>query len=348
MKFDIRNRTVFTYTGAVVESQNELRACPITDDCQRLLDYRVSVSPGARVFSHVDYWGTRVDSFGIRRPHATMEIIAEASVETRPRPLPTAAPRFEALERADFVDTYFEYLQPGPHTEFGEGVTAAALRQRELAGPDVVGVVLAVHRFVGATLTYTVGATQVGTPVEDVLAGGAGVCQDYAHLAVAMCRSLGIPARYVSGYLFTDDDAQGDAPEHDAVTVQTHAWFEAAVPGWGWLALDPTNGQTVGERHVSIGHGRSYDDVQPLRGVFLGPADSQVQPTVEIRRVAGGDLWRAGGATGMQLDEPMAGGGVFGAAPVAAGSGSRAHLWGLGTTAGSSSSTRHQQQQQQQ
>jgi transglutaminase-like putative cysteine protease len=314
MRFDIRNRTVFSYTGQVVESQNELRACPVTDDCQRLLDYRVTISPAARVFSHVDYWGTRVDSFGIRRSHTSMEVVAEASVETRPRPLPTAAPRFEALARSDFIDAHIEYLQPGPHTEWGQGVVAAAERQRELAGPDVVGVVLAVHRFVGSTLAYTVGATEVGTPVEQVLAGGAGVCQDYAHLAVAMCRSLGIPARYVSGYLFTDDDAAGHDPGADAVTVQTHAWFEAAIPGWGWLALDPTNGQLVGERHVSIGHGRSYDDVQPLRGVFLGPADSQVLPAVEIRRVEGGDLWRP--SPGLHPEEPTPSAGVFSASSV--------------------------------
>jgi hypothetical protein len=148
----------------------------------------------------------------------------------------------------------------------------------------------------------------------------------------------------VSGYLFTDDDAHGDAPNAESVVVQTHAWFEAAIPGWGWLALDPTNGQLVGERHVSIGHGRSYDDVQPLRGVFLGPADSQVQPAVEIRRVAGGDLWRPG--TGLQMDETMSGMGVFGPAPSAGSTGgARSPLWGL--TAPTSVGSSPQQQQQQ-
>ena len=333
MRFDIRNRTVFTYTAPVVESQNELRACPLTDDCQRLLDYRVTVQPGARVFSHVDYWGTRVDSFGIRRPHTSMEVVAEASVETRPRPLPTAAPRFEALGRPDFVDAHIEYLTVDRHTAAGDGVRAAAQRQVELAGPDVVGVVLSVHRFVGSQLLYSPGATEVGTPLEAVLAGGAGVCQDYAHLSVAMCRLLGIPARYVSGYLFTDDDSSGETPEDAAVTVQTHAWFEAAVPGWGWLALDPTNGQLVGERHVSIGHGRSYDDVQPQRGVFLGPGDSEVQPAVEIRRVAGGELWRP--SPGLHPDEPLAGSGVFPAQPAQ-----------MGLAPGSFHPTQLQQQQQ--
>ena len=111
----------------------------------------------------------------------------------------------------------------------------------------------------------------MGIEVEEVLAQGKGVCQDYAHLAVAMCRSQGIPARYVSGYLFTRDDSIGPTSRTATwSTVQTHAWFEAAVPGFGWLALDPTNQQEVGVRHVKIGHGRDYDDVQPLRGVFGG------------------------------------------------------------------------------
>lgn len=296
MRFDIRYRTLFTYNEQVSESQNELRACPTSDDCQRLLDYRVVVHPTARVFSYVDYWGTRVDSFGLRRPHHALEVVAEASVETRPRPLPTAAPRFEHLERPDFVDAHIEYLQRDRHTDGGASVGAAASRQVDLTGPDVVGATLAIHRFVGANVEYRPGATEIGIAVDDVLAGGAGVCQDYAHLSVAMCRTLGIPARYVSGYLFTEDDAEGGDTESDSVVVQTHAWFEAAIPGWGWLALDPTNGQLVGERHVKIGHGRSYDDVKPQRGVFLGPSASDAHPTVEIRRVDGSDFWRSGGA----------------------------------------------------
>jgi transglutaminase-like putative cysteine protease len=300
MRLDVRYRTTFAYSEGTAESQNELRACPTTDSCQRLLDYRVSVDPTARVFSYIDAWGTRVDAFGIRRQHTQMAVTAEASVETRPRPLPTAAPRTESLRRGDFIDAHIEYLQRDRHTDYGPGVAEAAERQLSLAGPDVVGAVLAVHRFVGTHLEYRPGSTDVGIEVEDVLTGGVGVCQDFAHLTVAMCRSLGIPARYVSGYLFTDSDAVGSAPDSDTVVVQTHAWIEAAVPGWGWLALDPTNGQVVGEHHVKIGHGRSYDDVQPLRGVFLGPAASSVHPVVEIRRVDGADLWRGTNGDPMQ------------------------------------------------
>jgi len=292
MRFDVRYRTDFSYDSPVSESQNELRACPTTNETQRLLDYRVTVQPTARVFSSIDAWGTRVDAFGIRRPHESMTVVAEAAVETRPSPMPTAAPRTEMLRREDFIDAHVEYLQRDRHTDAGERVTALAREQVSLVGPDVVGAVLAIHRHVGSTLRYVPGSTEVGVSVDDVLAGGEGVCQDYAHLAVAMCRAVGIPARYVSGYLFTDRDDVGAPSESDSVVVQTHAWFEAAIPGWGWLGLDPTNGQAAGEYHVKIGHGRSYDDVQPLRGVYLGPGASVVSPEVEIRRVQPVDLWR--------------------------------------------------------
>jgi transglutaminase-like putative cysteine protease len=332
VRLDVRYRTEFHYSEATSESQNELRACPVTDECQRLLDYRVTVTPSSRVFSYLDSWGTRVDTFGIRKPHERMTVTAEASVETRPRPLPTAAPRTEALHRDDFIDAHVEYLQRDRHTDHGPGVETAASRQAELAGPDVVGAVLSIHRFVGTHLRYEPGSTDVGIEVEDVLAGGRGVCQDFAHLAVSMCRSIGIPARYVSGYLFTERDDVGAAPTADRVVVQTHAWMEAAVPGWGWLALDPTNGQVVGEHHVKIGHGRSYDDVQPLRGVYLGPAASSVAPEVEIRRVDGADLWRTSAT-----DVP----GVGGPAGFTSGAARR-------PPAPAGSTIRQQQQQQQQ
>jgi transglutaminase-like putative cysteine protease len=286
MRFDIRYRTQFTYEDLVRESQNELRACPASNEHQELISYRVVTSPSTKVYSFNDYWGTRVDAFGLRLPHVALEVVAEASVETSQRPLLTVAPHLDVLRDDRFCDAHWEYLQPSPHAEWGEGIQAEARRQREIVGDDLVSLVLGLHRVTGARLSYAVGETDVGTPVEDVLRRGKGVCQDYAHVAVALCRSQGIPARYVSGYLFTRDDRTGaDVTDGDLVEVQTHAWFEAAVPGFGWLALDPTNQQEVGVRHVKIGHGRDYDDVQPLRGVFAGASSPELDARVEIRRV---------------------------------------------------------------
>ncbi len=293
MRLDIRYRTSFTYDDLVRESQNELRACPTTDAFQSLVSYRVTTSPSSKVSTFIDYWGTRVDAFGHRSPHIALEVTASATVETYPRPMLSAASPRTALEDLVFRDEHAEYLERSPHADWGNAVTEAAQLQADLVGPDTVSTVLAMHRLVGTVLRYTPGATAVGVSVEDVLRDGNGVCQDFAHLAVALCRSQRIPARYVSGYLFTRDETTNIDPaldpesaDDDTVIVQTHAWFEAAVPGFGWIALDPTNQQPVGQRHVKIGHGRDYDDVQPLRGVFSGHAQALVEPHVEIRRLS--------------------------------------------------------------
>jgi transglutaminase-like putative cysteine protease len=292
MRFDITYRTVFAYEQLVRESQNELRACPTSDDLQQLISYRVTTSPSGRVMSFNDYWGTRVDAFGVRGPHLHLEVLAEASVETKRRPLLTSFVRPEALRLPAFLDRHIEYLAPSPHADWGRQIADTAAQAIAVAGDDVVGWVLALHRLVGGRLTYAPGSTYVGVDVDEVLASGKGVCQDFAHLAVALCRSVGIPARYVSGYLFTVDDSTGadveaDRPDGtDVVNVQTHAWFEAAVPGVGWLALDPTNRLEVGDRHVKIGHGRDYEDVAPLRGVYVGKGRAAVEAQVEIRRTS--------------------------------------------------------------
>lgn len=303
MKLEIRYRTRFHYDELVAESHNELRACPVDDGVQRLLDYRVTVAPAARVLSFVDAWGTRVDAFGIRRPHLAMEVLAEADVETAARPLPAVSVPMARLADARFEEEHLEYLQPGRHTAWAEGVAATARRQAELAGDDVVGTVLAVHRFVGTHMAYVPGSTHIGIPVEEVLGTGRGVCQDYAHLAVALCRSLAIPARYVSGYLFAVAAGGVGGDEPDRVRATTHAWFEASIPGWGWLALDPTNREPAGERHVKVGHGRDYDDVLPFRGAYTGPSGAAAHAEVELRRVADAPA-RAARADGLLLQAP--------------------------------------------
>jgi transglutaminase-like putative cysteine protease len=302
MRLDIRYRTEFVYDELVRESQNELRTCPTSDDHQHLLSYRVTTVPSARVLSFTDYWGTRVDTFGVREPHVYLEVVAEAAVETRQQPLLATSPRIESLSDAVFRDEHVEHLGRSPHAswrdDLDEGVAHAAKRAVAVAGPDVVSWVLAIHRSAGAHMTYAPGSTFIGVDVEEVYARGRGVCQDIAHLTVAMCRSVGIPARYVSGYLFTADDSTGADSADDAVNVQTHAWIEAAIPGYGWLALDPTNQQQVGLRHVKIGHGRDYDDVLPLRGVYAGSSKPVVDVSVEIRRMAATPTPAGGAARG--------------------------------------------------
>ena len=286
MRFDIRYTTRFRYDSEVVESQNDLRACPAVNARQQLLHYRVTTSPASRVFSYSDYWGTRVDAFGVRGPHTELEVVAEATVETSRPAMLTVAPRWDELADPGYRDTHVEYLRPSPHTEWGDAVAQEATRVRDLVGDDVVSAVLAINRFVGTTVTYAPGATYVGVSTEEVLDRREGVCQDFAHLFIAMCRSLGIAARYVSGYLFAVDESRGASTDRDEVEVQTHAWVEVAVPGADWWPLDPTNRQEVGVRHIKIGHGRDYDDVAPMRGTYTGPAEHDLDVHIHIRRLA--------------------------------------------------------------
>jgi transglutaminase-like putative cysteine protease len=285
VRLDIRYLTRFRYAAAISESQNELRACPATDHRQALVHYHVTTEPASRVSSYLDYWGTRVDTFGVRERHRSLEVVAEATVETqvpvRPEvPVPTAA-----LRDARFRDTHLEFLQPSPHVSWSAEVAGAAHEVASGVADDVVDLAQAVHDRV-ADLEYRTGVTEVGVSVDEVFATGGGVCQDFAHLAAAMLRALGVPARYVSGYLFTADDATGEDVADDEVEVQTHAWVEAAIPNWGWFALDPTNKQHVGERHVTIGRGRDYDDVAPLRGVFVGEQRHELDVSVSMRRLS--------------------------------------------------------------
>jgi len=284
VRLDISYRTKFAFDAPVRESQNELRACPVSDERQQLLDYRVSVEPSARMLSFTDYWGTRVDHFGVTESHAGLEVIAEASVETQDPPAHSAAPAMESLGDREFLNTHDEFLKPTRHTDWDEAMAQKALEVAAADGSDVVSAITGLNEFVGGRLAYEPGATEIGEPITEILAKGAGVCQDYAHLAVALCRSIGVPARYVSGYLFSSNERTGSV-DGDLVRVQTHAWFEAAVPGGGWLALDPTNRLAVGRQHVKIGHGRDYDDVPPLRGVYSGPGIPELDASVEIRRM---------------------------------------------------------------
>jgi transglutaminase-like putative cysteine protease len=284
VRLDIRYLTRFDYAQPVRESQNELRACPVSDARQQLLSYRVLTTPSSRVHHSNDYWGTRVDAFGIRTPHDSLEIVAEAVVDTSTVGPIMSSPRMADVADPAFRDEHTEYLQRTPHTDWGPAVERAARQRLDNVGDDVISLALALHRAGGSSLRYVPGATYVGVEVDQVLDRGEGVCQDYAHLVVAMARSIGLPARYVSGYLFTADDATGAHVEGDSVEVQTHAWVEIAIPGAGWLPLDPTNGSEVGEQHVKIGHGRDYDDVPPLKGAFSGPGEHDLHVSVQMRR----------------------------------------------------------------
>ncbi len=281
MHLEIRYLNEFRYSEPARESHNLLRACPQVTPHQTVVSYVVDTTPNAKIFSYVDYWGTRVDEFGVREPHDVLSVRATSIVDTTPPPKPDSVAdlnEFDAL-RPDFVT----YLAPSPHTRWDDAI--ADMGRKAIAGTsDAVFAVQTVCDAVTDHLAYRPGTTDVGVDVTDVLHHGQGVCQDFAHLAIAMYRSVGIPARYVSGYLYASNQDNAVQPDVAELEVQTHAWVEAFIPGHGWWQLDPTNPQPIGELHVKIGHGRDYDDVMPLRGVYHGGSRHDLGVTVTITR----------------------------------------------------------------
>jgi transglutaminase-like putative cysteine protease len=301
VEISLRYVTHFVYTSPVWESHNSLRAKPVHGDGQQLLEYEVSIDPSVPIFSYLDNWGTHVDTFDIPQQHDELVVVAFARVDTTAPYLPISGPLAGTAEMS-YIEDGWRFLQPTRHTRWGEEVAAAA-KGALGASTDVLEIVDSVEAIVRDRIEYRTGATEIGVDINLLWNERVGVCQDFAHLTIAMLRSLGIASRYVSGYFYASDPSAGEMSETDEILVATHAWVEVAVPGWGWWAIDPTNVGPVGDRHVKIGHGRDYDDVTPLRGVYYGESAHHLAAAVTmstsrilsraIPEVAATDEWAA-------------------------------------------------------
>jgi len=282
MNFSIRYLTEYRYESPVTDNLNALRVKPATTPSQRVDDFGVRVDPESRLHQHADYFGTTVIEFGISRPHDHMSIDVRARVATSGAPEPPEGD-WTLTEGAAYRITAGEFLH-------AFGTELEDIRIDELVGlmraESPAGAVRRLAELIPDRFEYRAGVTYVGSTVEDLLAGGAGVCQDFAHLALLLLRRNGLAARYVSGYLFAPPEGDEDA---DSAEVDTHAWVEALLPHPDggepvWVGVDPTNRQLVGERHVKIGHGRHYSDVPPVKGVYRGASGSHLEASVRMHR----------------------------------------------------------------
>jgi transglutaminase-like putative cysteine protease len=283
MHFAIRFLTEYRYESAVSDNLNALRVMPATTRTQRVDDFGVRVDPETRLHQHLDYFGTTVIEFGVSRPHDHLSIDVRARVRTTPPDDPPEAPWAELEARAYRAEAG-EFLLP-------VGDEPDDLVLDELVGLSRAETPLAtVQRMVEVIpdrFEYRAGVTYVGSTVGDLLAAGAGVCQDFAHLALLLLRRHGIAARYVSGYLWAPPNGGETA---DSAELETHAWIEALVPGDRepiWVPADPTNRTLGGETHVKIGHGRNYGDVPPVKGVYRGGAGAELSASVRMQRTDG-------------------------------------------------------------
>jgi transglutaminase-like putative cysteine protease len=284
MYYSITHRTRYKYSAPVSESISEVRMNPRSDGNQRCLRFELAVSPQARTYKYVEASGNIVHYFDIPGRHSQLAITAEAIVEVHAPPkLPDRLPN-EAWGEIDMLarttDAY-DMLLPGelttPSEHLRDFMTTIDARRRD----DPLTVILHIKRSIYESFQYVPLSTEVDSHIDDTLSKGEGVCQDFSHIMLAIVRELGVPARYVSGYLFHQGNG-GARSTPDA----THAWVEVLLPGLGWVGLDPTNNMLGDGRHIRVAVGREYSDVTPTRGVFKGSAESKLMVEVKVDQLA--------------------------------------------------------------
>ncbi len=283
MHFAIRFLTEYRYDVAVTDNLNALRVRPATTSTQRCDEFHTRIEPEARVSRHLDYFGTEVLEFGIPTSHEQLTIDVRARVVTSPPPDPPDG-SWESLESTAYVDAAGEFALPWQDQP---ALTGLESLHAALEADSPLDTLELLCELIPDRFEYRPGATYVGSSVRDLLDAGAGVCQDFVHLSLVLLRRRGIAARYVSGYLWAAPDEDGT----DSVEVETHAWLEALLPstdGHGepvWVGADPTNRRLAGETHVKIGHGRFYSDVPPVKGLYMGGANSDLTAAVTMSRL---------------------------------------------------------------
>lgn len=280
MRLRIEHATGFTYQGEVGASYNEARMLPSSTDSQFVLSSQLDIEPSTSVNQYLDYFGTRVASFDVLAAHSALSITARSLVEVRPRPLEFTDISWDALAReaARSIGTV-EMMGSSPRTAAHAEVAEIA---RSIAGQHEhpARAAHAIAEAVGDAVEYMHGVTGVHSTAAEAWVERKGVCQDIAHITLGALREVGIPARYVSGYLHPNPNAEVGV----AVTGESHAWVEWFAGDW--QGFDPTNNAEIGDRHVLVGRGRDYNDVPPLRGVYAGPFKSHLHVNVTVTREA--------------------------------------------------------------
>ncbi len=292
MFFHIEHTTEYRYSEPATESFSELRLRPRDSLRQKVSRHDTRVEPAVLVESHTDYFGNFVETVSIPFRHPSLVVTSVCDVETKPFNDVLASVQMSVAEarqlHAGQRRELHDFLRPSQIVTFQEGVWKLADEFLRPAAPFSESLrALNTHLF--RTLRYRPGATDAGTTVEQFLKVKEGVCQDFAHLMISVCRAAGIPARYVSGYIETDPVLGPDGEPLDTALIgatASHAWLEIFTPQGLWVGFDPTNDCLEGERHVQIGIGRDYSDVPPMKGIFQGSNAQSLSVQVRVTRNA--------------------------------------------------------------
>jgi transglutaminase-like putative cysteine protease len=280
MFFSLHHITRFRYSSPVHESVMELRMQPRSEGRQTLRSFQIVTSPRAQLHAYTDYLGNAVYHFNVLRAHEELRIEAQAVVESVPFEPPQAVDglEWERFNALNLSSDHLDLIQPSRFASPSPALDSF-IAERDLSEPrgDPLTALKALNHAIYDAFEYEKGITEVHSPIDHALEEGRGVCQDFAHIMIAIARQWGIPARYVSGYL-----CQRRKNEHRAGDDATHAWVEAYLPSLGWVGLDPTNDIMTTERHIRVAVGRDYADVPPTRGTFKGDAESELAIAVTV------------------------------------------------------------------
>lgn len=291
MLFDILHTTDYRYSVPAIEAYLETRLTPPNTHSQCVRDHRIVIHPDLPTSEYTDSFGNETNFFSHTLRHDRLRIEHRATVETRAIDLPADALDVPVAEVRQVVSSgtidYFAYLQPSSSVPLG-GEASKWVRKFFLPGTPIGESLSALNLAIYDQFAYRPGSTTNATPLDEIWRHRRGVCQDFAHIMLSVLRTAGIPARYVCGYIETDPPKPkpGQKKAGRLVgSVATHAWVEALVPGMVWVALDPTNKQWCGERHVAVSFGRDSVDAAPVRGTFKGSGSQEMRVRVKMKRI---------------------------------------------------------------
>ncbi|MBX2961550.1 MAG: transglutaminase family protein [Cyclobacteriaceae bacterium] len=275
--FHIRHRTHYIYSSLVIDSANQVKLYPINDECQKVSEHRLVVSANPIVHTISDYFGNRTGFFTVLFPHKELSIdsLLEVEMFAKPQPVKTLDPS------EVWKQILGEAVQLRYH-DFLKAEEAESKQEIQQAIHEILGkvqhpldTIIDLSDYIYDNFTYTKGVTSIETSVDEIWKLRAGVCQDFAHLLLYMLRLMGVPARYISGYI---------CPGHNAWRGEgaTHAWAEVWLPDTGWVGIDPTNKCIAAERHVRLASGRNFSDCTPVKGTYKGATEHKLEVTVQF------------------------------------------------------------------
>ncbi len=291
-RYRVNHRTSYRYGQAVTDAYSVTCLLPRTRSHQRVVEAGITAVPHPDEFDEqTDVFGNRIVQIGVHHRHDAFDVVAESVVDVSPFPVPSSDEAWESVAAAAAGLRGPSALSVGPYRASTAASTpgersdllAGLAQQAFTPGRPVVDAVRALSSEIFTGFSFDPTATDWATPLDTVLDKRSGVCQDFAHLATAVLRSVGLPASYVSGYIETE------APPGEVKSIgadASHAWCSVWTGRPGWLDLDPTNDQVPPTRHVTVGWGRDYADVAPVRGVVLGPtAEQTMDVAVDVTRL---------------------------------------------------------------